>query len=383
MKRALTEIILADLPHKIILLSGPRQTGKTTLSKSLNPHAVYLNYDEADDRFVIAQKAWNPDTPLIIFDELHKMPEWKRWLKGLYDTRGIPPQVIVTGSAKLDTYRKVGDSLAGRYFAYRLHPFDIQEVGLEVPAAEAFGRLLNFGGFPEPFLKNEQDYYGRWARTHQDIILRQDMLDLERITDIPAIERLIDLLSRRVGSTVSYGNLANDLERDPKTIKRWITCLEDLYIIFSVRPFNRKIARAHLQQPKYYFYNTASVKGDFGAKFENLVACALLKEVHWQQDTRGSSHDLCFLRTKDGVEIDFAIIENDSPALMIECKWSDQSIAPAFRHFRQFFPEISAIQLIGSGLSRALYYPEMDLKCCPASEWLTKLREEAAFVRKK
>ncbi len=373
MKRRLTSVIEPDLPNKIILVSGPRQTGKTTLTKALNDQAVYLNYDDSDDRFVIANKAWRPDAPLIILDELHKMPEWKRWLKGIYDTRGIPPQLIVTGSAKLDTDRKLGDSLAGRYFSYRLHPFDIKEVGDTMSPSDAFHRILNVSGFPEPFLKNDVNYYGRWARTHQDIILRQDMLDLERVTDIQSMERLVDLLARRVGSTVSYANLANDLQRDPKTIKKWITYLENLYIIFSVRPYSNKIARAHLREPKYYFYNTASVKGDEGAKFENLVACALLKEVHWHQDTRGASHELCFLRSKDGKEIDFAVIENDHPIQLIECKWRDQKVSPAFHYFRQFFPGIPAVQLIGDGLVRDLYFPENAFKICRAAEWLLEL----------
>ena len=374
MKRRIMDKVLSDLPHKIVMISGPRQTGKTTLTKTLNPKSVYLNYDESDDRDVIAKKAWDPQAPLIIFDELHKKTEWKRWLKGIYDTRGIPPQLIVTGSAKLDTYRKVGDSLAGRYFSYRLHPFDIKEVGLEMPAEETFQRILNYSGFPEPFLKGEPDYYGRWARTHQDIILRQDLLDLEKVTDIQSIERLIDLLSRRVGSTVSYANLANDLQRDPKTIKKWITYLENLFIIFSIRPFSQKISRSHLREPKYYFYNTAAVKGDDGAKFENLVACALLKEVHWEQDTRGSSHDLCFLRTKEGKEIDFVVIEKDSPVMMIECKWKDQDRASGFRQFKKFYPKASAVQLIGTGLKRDLHFPEEDFKICRAADWLLSLK---------
>ncbi len=374
MDRHLKPIIQSDLSSKIILISGPRQAGKTTLSQSLTDQSVYLNYDEVDDRFVIHNKAWNPAAPLIIFDELHKMPEWKRWLKGLYDTRGIPPQLVVTGSAKLDTYRKVGDSLAGRYFAYRLHPFDIKESATWLSPDEAFNRIMTVSGFPEPFLKNDRDYYGRWARTHQDIMLRQDLVDIERITDIQSIERLVDLLARRVGSTVSYANLAQDLQRDPKTVKKWIMYLENLYIIFSVKPYSKKVARAHLREPKYYFYNTAAVKGDEGAKFENLVACALLKEIHLQQDTRGTSHELCFLRSKDGKEIDFAVVEDDVPTQLIECKWTDDSLSRAFRHFFSFFPTAQMTQLVGKGLTRDLYFQDPAVAVCDAARWLARVR---------
>lgn len=371
MDRTLKQTILSDLPHKIILVSGPRQVGKTTLAKSLDSEAQYLNYDESEDRLVMAQKAWNPQASCIIFDELHKMPDWKRWIKGIYDTRGIPPHMVVTGSAKLDTYRKVGDSLAGRYFSFRLHPLDIKEV-TAFSAQETFGRLLSVSGFPEPFLKNKTDYYGRWARTHQDIILRQDLLDLERITDIHSIERLIDLMSRRVGSTVSYANLARDLQRDPKTIKKWIGHLEDLYILFSVKPFSNKIARAHLKEPKYYFYNTAFVKGDNGTKFENLVACALLKEVHYLQDTQGMPIDMAFLRTKDGKEIDFVITKNNTPSHLIECKWSDSSLSKAFSIFSSIYPQAQCLQLVAEGLTRSLFYPEKNTAIHNAPTWLSQ-----------
>ncbi|MEK7298753.1 MAG: ATP-binding protein [Candidatus Margulisiibacteriota bacterium] len=375
MKRSLEPLLLEDLPEKIILLSGPRQSGKTTLAKSLNPLATHLNYDESDDRDVISKKTWDPQTPLIIFDELHKMQEWKRYLKGLFDTRGIPPQMLVTGSAKLDTYRKVGDSLAGRFFYFRLHPLDIQEVGNALPAQESFNLILECSGFPEPFLRGKTQYYGRWAKSHQDIILRQDMLDLERVTDIHAIELLIDLMSRRVGSTVSYANLAQDVQRDPKTVKKWFGFLENLYLTFPIRPFGTKLARAYLQQPKHYLYNTAAVKGDMGAKFENLVACALLKELHWQQDTQGRSLDLCFLRTRDGHEVDFVIVENNRPIYMIECKWTEPDLS-SLNYFHNHFKKIPAVQLIGKGLPRNFYYPDTHTKVCAAPEWLLNLRQE-------
>lgn len=227
MKRYIEPFILNDLSHKIVLISGPRQCGKTTLSKQLSEHFDYFNYDAHEDRLALQDKAWDRDQSLIIFDEIHKMKKWKQWLKGIYDKEGIPPQLIVTGSAKLDTYRKVGDSLAGRYFQYRLHPLDLKEIAqqnIDIDPAKLFEQFWQCSGFPEPFLKGSETYYKRWQRTHLDIILRQDLIDIHAIRDIKAIETLVALLKNRVGSTVSYANLARDLERDPKPSSAGYNC---------------------------------------------------------------------------------------------------------------------------------------------------------------
>lgn len=117
MDRYLTEAIKDDLARKIILTTGPRQSGKTTLSKMLVGDFDYLNFDNPQHRLSMLDRSWDRRKSLIIFDELHKLKNWKSWIKGIYDTEGIPPSLVVTGSAKLDTYKKVCDSLAGRFFS--------------------------------------------------------------------------------------------------------------------------------------------------------------------------------------------------------------------------------------------------------------------------
>jgi uncharacterized protein len=352
MKRYLQKPILQDLPKKIVLISGPRQSGKTTISKLLRRHYDYLNYDLSEDRIVIQKKAWDRSKELIIFDELHKMKYWKRWIKGVFDTAGIPPELIVTGSAQLDMYRKVGDSLAGRYFSYRLHPIDLKEaklflgIGLE----EGFETLWQCSGFPEPFLKGNQSYYKRWRRSYIDIILRQDLIDLSGVRDIKAVQTLVLLLSQRVGSTVSYANLARDLERDPNTVKRWIQLLESLYIVYRVTPHSRNVIRSLRKEPKFYFYDHSMVE-DVGARLENIVANALQKEIDFLEDTQGMKGDLHYLRTKDGVEIDFLVSLDGKVTHLIEVKMGDVKPAAAFRHFGKLFPESSQIQLV-KNLSR-------------------------------
>ena len=213
MKRYLITAINEDLPQKIIILTGPRQCGKTTLSKMLNPDYQYINYDLAEHRLLLKEKSWDRQKALVIFDELHKMKHWKAWLKGIYDVEGLPPALLVTGSAKLNAFRKVGDSLAGRHFQFRLHPLDLKEAltSTNLDKQECFERLMTVGGFPEPFLKGTQRFYNRWKRSHIDMIIREDLLTLSAVRDIQSIETLIELLRSRVGSPVSANSLARDL----------------------------------------------------------------------------------------------------------------------------------------------------------------------------
>lgn len=359
MKRYIQPYIEQDLPNKIVLITGPRQCGKTTLSKQLYPQYDYFNYDAIESRLVLKEKSWDRQKPLIIFDELHKMKKWKQWLKGVYDTEGIPPEIIVTGSARLDIHKRMGDSLAGRYFQFRLHPLDLKEAMQFYgdDQEKVFNQLWLCGGFPEPFLKANSTYYKRWQRTHLDIILRQDLIDLYAVRDIQAIEALVELLKQRVGSSISYANLARDLERDPNTIKRWLQLLENLYIIFRVTPYHKNIARSLLKEPKYYFYDYAAVENNDGARLENLVACALLKELQFLEDTQGLKTALHYLRTKEGKEIDFLISINDNITYLIEVKQSDGNLIKAFHHFNTFLPNAKKIQLVHK-LQREKTFPQ-------------------------
>ncbi|MFZ0565178.1 MAG: ATP-binding protein [Chlamydiales bacterium] len=347
MKRTLQKYILKDLPQKIVLISGPRQTGKTTVSKQLCNDFDYFNYDSSEDRLALQQKSWNRSKQLIIFDELHKMKQWKRWLKGVFDTEGIPPQILVTGSAKLDIHKRVGDSLAGRYFQYRLHPLDLKEIHqfLDVNLEDGFDILWHCSGFPEPFLKGSKTYYRRWRQSHIDIILRQDLIDLSSVRDIESVQTLVLLLSQRTGSTVSYANLARDLDRDPNTVKRWLQLLENLYIIHRATPYSKNVARSLKKEPKFYFYDHALIENE-GARLENIVANSLKKELHFLEDTQGIKGNLHYLRTKDGQELDFLVSLDRVPTHLIEVKMGNGKPAHGFRHFGKLFPGTVHIQVV-------------------------------------
>ena len=376
MERYLFQYVKDDLPQKIILLVGPRQVGKTTLAEMFGEGSQYLNFDLSEHRQILRDKSWDRSSSYLIFDEIHKMKEWKRWLKGIYDTEKLSPPIIVTGSAKLDTYKKVGDSLAGRYFQFRLHPLDVAEAttALDMEPKDAFNRLMTIGGFPEPFLKGTERFYNRWKNSHLDIILRQDLIDLETVSDIKSIEILIDLISQQVGSTISYSSLAQTLQVSDKTVKRWLTILENLYLVFSIRPFSKKISRSILKAPKFYFYDNGRVQGDEGIRFENLVALSLHKYVSYQKDCYGRDLDLAFLRKKDGKEIDFILLEKEQPLILIECKLSDAKPSKNFVLFEEELAPCRRIQLLAN-LTQDLTFPN-GIEIRRADTWLSKINEE-------
>jgi predicted AAA+ superfamily ATPase len=130
--RYLLNYTVEDLEEKMVFISGPRQVGKTTLARDIIGQKfstiTYLNWDFGEDRKKILDLRFSPDSKLIIFDEIHKYKQWKNFLKGLYDKRRDEFKILVTGSAKLNIFRKGGDSLMGRDFYYRLHPFSLSEL---------------------------------------------------------------------------------------------------------------------------------------------------------------------------------------------------------------------------------------------------------------
>ena len=348
MLRQQEEIIRADLNRKMVLLSGPRQVGKSYLARELMKgfeRSRYLNYDSPLDREVIRSQGWASATDLIVLDELHKMPGWKGYLKGLVDTKSEHTRILVTGSARLETFRQSGDSLAGRYFHHRLFPVTPAEAAWAKQNRD-LERHLKRGGFPEPFLAESDDDAGRWRRQYIDGLIREDILSFENITKLKAMNLLFELLRDRVASPLSYQSLSEDIGVSPNTVKLYIDVLEALYIVFRVTPYHRSIARSLLQQPKLYFFDTGLVRGDFGIQLENLVALSVLGAQNLAEDRDGKCRTLHYLRTKEGREVDFLTVSEQEPRLMIEVKAADREPSPALLYFheRYGFP---ALQLVG------------------------------------
>lgn len=351
MKRYLDDRVRQDLQHKMVVLTGPRQVGKTTLSQQLMvewPGSQYLNFDVAAHRAIIQSQSWRQSAPLLVFDEVHKMRDWKTWLKGVFDGRATGQQILVTGSARMDTFRQTGDSLAGRYFRLRLHPLSVREWSQQTPAtpAVALTHLMARGGFPEPALAATEPDAQRWRTDYFAGLVREDVLEFSRLHEVNTMRLFAEMLRARVGSPLSLASLGRDLNVSSITLSRYLDILEALFVVFVVRPWHRNIARSTLQAPKVYFYDTALVLGDDGVRFENLVACHLLKLVQWQQDTRGMAVDLHYLRTKDGTEVDFALSEGDTLTHLVECKLSDAKPHRALTRFAEQWPQAQAVQLL-------------------------------------
>ena len=378
--RYLHDALARDLGRKILLVTGPRQCGKTTLSRMLAADHQYLSHDLAEHRLLLADKAWDRQAGLVIFDELHKMDGWKAWLKGIVDVEGMPPALVVTGSARLSAFRRVGDSLAGRHFEFRLHPLDLKELAAqsERPLGEAFERLLRVGGFPEPYLDGSARFHARWRRSHVDLILKEDLVTLTAVRDVQSIGTLIELLRSRVGSPVSAGSLARDLGKSPTTVRHWLGLLEDLYVVFKVVPWHRNVARALLKEPKYYFFDTAMVIGDDGARLENLVACALIKDVERAIDVDGDEIGLHYVRDKEGREVDFVLVKEGRPRALVEVKWSDAERAPSLRRF--FVDDAPGRHQVVGTLERARSFPDGD-RVEPAADFLAGLDVAALCAR--
>ena len=350
--RYITPFVLEDLRKKMVFIGGPRQVGKTTLAKAVLssnfPAGRYLNWDFDDDRQDILQKRWSADNTLLVFDELHKFPKWKRWIKGIYDVSHEAHSFLVTGSARLDVYRRGGDSLMGRYHYWRLHPFTLDEIPRGISQKEAFHRLMTVGGFPEPFLDGDERSARRWRRERFDRVLREDVRDLESIRNIQLLGMYLDLLRHRVGGLVTLSNIATDLQISPKTAKSWLEVLERMYLVFSVRPYTKSLPRAVLKPPKVYFFDNGDVLGDEGARFENLVATSLLKRLHFLEDRDGYRYELRYIRDKEGREVDFVIVKEGELEELIEAKFSDENISKPLLYYAKRLNPKRATQIVAT-----------------------------------
>jgi predicted AAA+ superfamily ATPase len=322
-----------DLKRKMVFIGGPRQVGKTTFAKSfLNHRNQYLSWDDLEDRDVLKKHKIDTNLKVVCLDEIHKYARWRMLLKGLYDKYSEILSIIVTGSARLDHFRKGGDSLAGRYHYYRLHPFSLREIDSKLKRSTTL-LLLKFGGFPEPFTLKSENEYRRWQRERLSRVVYQDISDLGTIKELSLIELLVDLLPSRVGSILSIKSLQEDLEVSPNTVSRWIEILEHVYYCYRILPYGPPKIRAVKKSNKLYLWDWGENE-NAGARFENMVAGHLLKYCHLLEDTEGHKMELRFIRDVDLREIDFVVLKNKKPLFAVECKTGEAHISKHLYYFR-------------------------------------------------
>jgi predicted AAA+ superfamily ATPase len=362
---------LADFAQeKLVLLSGPRQVGKTTLARDwasaqAKAASLYLNWDDPHDRDAILKRGFLENRALraLVLDELHKYARWKAWLKGLYDREGRRLQVVVTGSARLELFQKSGDSLLGRQESLRLHPFSVGELvhgelrappedwlRVAVPSVptDLWKHLERRGGFPEPFTRDDALQHRRWATSRRNLLVREDLRELSHIRELSLVEHLAILLPGRVGSPLSVNALREELRVAHDTLSSWIDALDRLCYCYRIAPFHRRIARSLTKNRKLYLWDWSQVEDD-GARFENQVASHLLKAVHAWTDIGHGEFELRYVRDKEGNEVDFVVTERNRPLVLIECKLADEAAAPALLKFGEALgvPQVQLLRAAG------------------------------------
>jgi uncharacterized protein len=352
MNRYLLPYLCEDLQKKMVWLGGPRQVGKTTLAKQLAEQQYsqfeYLNWDLDSDRQDILNHHWQTRSDLIVFDELHKYPHWKQWIKGVYDTKLDTQQFFVTGSARLDVYRRGGDSLLGRYHYWRLHPFTLDEWPDHLPKDGAVDRLLELGGFPEPFLGGDIRLAKRWRNERAKRILTEDIRALEKVHELQLLDLFVDALRERVGSMLVIANLAQDLKVAHKTCSHWLAIVERMYLAFPIYPLTKNIPRSIQKPAKVYFYDNGDAKSSDGGRFENLVATHLLKRLQFMEDYGGAKVSLHYIRDKDGREVDFVTVVDGKVHELIEVKLSDEKISTALKYYHNRLQPEKTTQILKS-----------------------------------
>ena len=374
---------LAD--RKMAFISGPRQSGKTTMARGLLSSAanVFTWDDPAfrrrwvrDPYEAIAHRGAGP----ILLDEIHKDRRWKGRLKGVYDLHGDEIPILATGSARLDLFRRGGDSLMGRFIPYRLHPLSVGE-RTEPPGPEAilsdaapsfpFADTLRLGTFPEPLLAGQEGKARRWSRLRLERLMYEDLRDLRHVHDLQALRVLVDLLPDRVGAPFSMNSVREDVGVAYATIRDWIGVLEALYHVILIRPFAGRLQRTLRAEPKLYLFDVLQIP-EPGERRENLTALHLLKACHFWTDLAFGDFELRYLRTKEKEEVDFVVVRDRKPWMLVECKSGELSPSPTLVKFAARLSTKRNVQLVDrKGHDRS--YPQLHVRVMDYERFLSGL----------
>jgi len=354
-----------DNDSQMLFVTGPRQVGKSTLCKTVAD--TVFNWDIQKNKRLILKGSdavageaglniMQEKLPVVALDEIHKFARWKSFLKGFFDEYRDAARIVVTGSSRLDVYKKGGDSLMGRYFLYHVHPFSVAEmvnpsrkdkiIHPPVPIQEKDWKALwEHGGFPEPLAKRDKKFTLRWNKTRKNQLFREDLRDLTRIQEIGQIEVMAEILETRSGDSLKYSTLANEVRVSENTIRKWIATLNSLYFGFTIKPWHKNVKNALTKEPKWYKRDWSQIS-DTGKKAETFVACHLLKAVEWWNDCGYGEFDLYYIRNKQKQEVDFLVTQNKSPWFLAEVKLADKNISPVLSLMQEQTGAKHAFQIV-------------------------------------
>ena len=328
--RTLTQkIISLAEKFQVITLTGPRQSGKTTLVQDAFPTLPYVSLEEPDIRQIALTdpRGFLTNYPTgAILDEVQHTPELFSYIQSLVDGN-TEIQFILAGSSNFLLMEKISQTLAGRTAILHLLPFSIAELTPNIPSLKRYESLIFKGQYPRIYDRDiaPTDFYPSYIQTY----VEKDVRLMKNIGDINSFIRFIQLCAGRTGQLLSYAGLANDAGISPNTAKAWLSILESSYIVYRLQPFHRNFNKRLIKSPKLYFYDTGvacsllgirdedqvSLHHMRGALFENLIINEFIKgNLH-----RGERHQAYFWQDSQGKEIDCLLVDGEK-ALPIEIK---------------------------------------------------------------
>ena len=312
--------------YPVVLITGPRQSGKTTFAREYYKHLPYVNLEELQMREIACEdpKGLISKYPKgAIFDEIQKAPNLTSYLQAFVDEESFKAQFVLTGSQNFSVMNTLSQSLAGRATLLHLLPFSLFELS-HYTNIQDLEELLYRGFYPRISHRslNPTSAYGDYLLTY----LERDIRQLELIKKLSHFQRFVKLLAGRVGQVINYNSLSNDVGVSVSTVQEWLTLLEASYIMFRLPPFFENIGKRLIKQPKLYFYDVGLVSYLLGIEkkqhleshplkgnlFENLIISELVK----QRFNSGKNFNFYFYRDSNQVEIDLLIPNVDKYDLL-------------------------------------------------------------------
>jgi predicted AAA+ superfamily ATPase len=352
---------------RALCITGPRQSGKTTLSKQLFPGKPYLNFENPGIQYEAEQ---NPEGFLkkyakgAIFDEVQRVPHIFRYLQEVLDNNTKRGQFILTGSNNFLLQEQVSQSLAGRAGYLTLLPFSYAELVKAKFAYDDINKLIVKGSYPEIWAENLNP--GIWLNSYIQTYIQRDVRLLRNITNLGLFTRFISLCANHAGQILNRETLAKQTGVDTKTILAWLGLLENSYIIFLLQPWYNNMNKRIIKSAKLYFYDTGLLcqllgirnhtalqkHNAYGALFENWV----VSEIKKNRFNMLQHDELFYFRDSTGNEVDL-ICKNENAPLAIEIKSgksSDNSQFRALKYWQKLQPESQAILLYGGKKSEMI-----------------------------